>query len=182
MRYEVVLEGAAEARIVRRAATGFEEQPLRLGPGALLALDLSAEALQVTEVATRLVSLRLHRVAAAPGPTCEYDLASGQLLHRSSGDLAASRRLMMLTVLGRMKCAAAAPAIAAIAVEPGDTTLRWQALREGLALDTAQGFRALLAVSRAAGDPLCAAAGALRAQLIEAHPALLALERDACPA
>jgi hypothetical protein len=85
------------------------------------------------------------------------------VLHRSSGDLAASRRQMMLTVLGRMKCSEAVPAMAAMAREPGEPSLRWEALRECLALDTAAGFAALLAVARAADDPLCAPAGALRA-------------------
>jgi hypothetical protein len=72
--------------------------------------------------------------------------------------------------------------MAAIARGPGDDSLRWQALRECLALDTAHGFRALAAVARTAGDSLAATAGALRAQLVEAHPQLLALEDDRCPA
>jgi hypothetical protein len=104
------------------------------------------------------------------------------VVHRASGDLAASRSEMMLTVLGRMGHAAAAPEMASLAREPGEPSLRWQALRECLALDTTAGFAALLAIARAADDPLCAAAGALRAQLVETHPQLLALEDDPCPA
>ena len=50
------------------------------------------------------------------------------------------------------------------------------------ALDTATGFRALGRVARGAGDPLAAPAGALRAQLVEAHPELLSLEDGRCPA
>jgi hypothetical protein len=126
--------------------------------------------------------LRLHRVAAQPKPTRALALADGTVVHRASGDLAASRSEMMLTVLGRMGHAAAAPEMASLAGEPGEPSLRWQALRECLALDTTAGFAALLAIARAADDPLCAAAGALRAQLVETHPQLLALEDDPCPA
>lgn len=182
LRYEAVLAGSAEGRIVRQLPAGIAREPVPLVPGVRLAFDLTSESLQVTCVRQRLVTLRLHRFATEPRPTCELSLATGALLHQSSGDLAASRREMMLTVLGRMKRAEAAPAMAQIAKVPGDASLRWQALRECLALDTGLGFRALLAIARAADDPLCGPAGALRAQLVEAHPALLALENDECRA
>ncbi|MEO6040585.1 MAG: hypothetical protein ABIP41_01680 [Croceibacterium sp.] len=182
LRFEAVLAGSAEARIVRRGAGGLSFETLALTAGTRLALDLASEALQAVAVSRRLVSLRLHRFAAEPEPTHEYSLADGALAHRSSGNLAASRHAMIVAVLGRMERAEAAPVLAAIAREPGETSLRWEALREGLALDTAQGFAALLAVARQAGDPLSAAAGALRAQLIETHPQLAALEEPPCPA
>ena len=76
----------------------------------------------------------------------------------------------------------AAPTMAAMAREAGPDGLRWQALREALALDTAEGFRALCHVARASDDPLAMPAGALRAQLVEAHPELLALEKQPCRA
>ena len=182
VRFDMVLAGEAHARVIRRAGEGFALEPLTLGTGACLALDLSGEALQVTQVRRRLVTLRLHRNAAEPQPSQEHALEGGAAPRLSSGDIAASRREMMLVVLGRMTCPRAAPVMAEIASEAGDPTLRWQALRECLALDTAQGFRALLAVARAADDPLAAPGGALRAQLIEAHPQLLALETPPCPA
>ena len=88
----------------------------------------------------------------------------------------------MLALLGRMRRAEAAPTMAAMAREAGPDGLRWQALREALALDTAEGFRALCHVARASDDPLAMPAGALRAQLVEAHPELLALEKQPCRA
>jgi hypothetical protein len=181
-RFEAVLAGEAEARIERGTGGRLVGEAMVLRKGVRLALDLSNEALRVTAVRRRLVSLRLHRTAAEPRATREVSLADGALVHRSSGDLSASRHQMMLAVLGRMKCAQAAPIMAAMARAPGEPSLRWQALREGLALDTALGFAALLAIARSADDALCAAAGALRAQLVEAHPQLRALEGDACPA
>jgi hypothetical protein len=185
LRYEAVLAGAAHARIARICSTKpatFATESIRLGTGARLALDLSCEALQVLQVERRLVSLRLHRFDAAPLPTREYSLTDGALLHQAAGDMRASRLEMMLALLGRMERREAAPEMAAIACGPGDDSLRWQALRECLALDTEQGFRALSLIARAAGDPLAVPAGALRAQLVEAHPQLLALEDGPCPA
>jgi hypothetical protein len=88
----------------------------------------------------------------------------------------------MLALLGRMRRAETAPVMAAIAREPGDASLRWQALRECLALDTAAGLAALSYLARTGDDPLAPPAGALRAQLIETHPELHALDSAACPA
>ena len=116
-----------------------------------------------------------------PAPTREYDFATGALLRQAAGDVRASRHEAMLALLGRMGRAEAAPVMAAIAREPGDDSLRWQALRECLALDTAAGFAALCEVARAPDDPLAEPAGALRAQLLEAHPGLCSLGA-ACPA
>lgn len=89
---------------------------------------------------------------------------------------------MMLALLGRMERTDAAPEMAALAREKGRDALRWQALRESLALDTAEGFAALVDVSRDQNDPLCATADALRAQLVAQYPQLLELERKLCPA
>jgi hypothetical protein len=182
LRYEAVLAGEAQARIVRptlgRAARErpFHHEVLNLRAGTRLALDLSSEALQVLATCGRLVSLRLHRFAAEPEPSREYSLADGTLLQQSAGSIRTSRHEMMLALLGRMEVAAAAPLMAELALEEGDSSLRWQALRECLALDTAAGFRALVALARRPDDPLAGPAGALRAQLVEAHPQLLSLE------
>lgn len=184
-RCEAVLAGSARGRLVRRRdgpAAEFSEEPVEIRAGARLRLDLSREDLLIERVERRLVTLRLQRTAALPEPTCEYRLSDGEPLHRAAGDLSFSRQEMMLALLGRMGRTEAVPAMAAIAGEPGDMSLRWQALRECLALDSTQGFRALSAVARAAGDPLAGPAGALRAQLLEAHPQLLQLEDDRCPA
>jgi ABC-type transporter Mla MlaB component len=179
-RREVVLAGAANARIVHRQGRFglFVEQRLSLAPGVRLALDLREEALQVLAVERRLVSLRLYRSPRHPAPSREYDLASGALLRQAAGDIRTSRHEVMLALLGRMQRAEAAPVMAAIAREPGDAALRWQALRECLALDTAEGFAALCHLARAADDPLATPAAALHARLVEAHPELA----GQCPA
>jgi hypothetical protein len=186
LRYEAVLAGCAHGRVTRvRASSGkaaVSTETLELLPGTRLALDLSCEALQVLRVERRLVSLRLHCSDPAPRPSREYSLTDGELLHQAAGDMRVSRHEMMLALLGRMERAEAAAEMAAVACEPGDPSLRWQAVRECLALDTAKGFRALSAIAQGAGDPLATAAGALRAQLVEAHPQLRALGEQPCPA
>lgn len=186
LRYEAVLAGAARAAIVRRCEpAGIDaqlyEEALALCPGARLAFDCRGEALVLEEVTCRLVSLRLHRTASDPRPSTEHDRATGKLLQQTCGDLATSRREMMVTLLGRMSRPEAAPLLAEIAREPDDPSLRWQGLRECLALDTATGFAALSAIARRADDALAHEAGALRAQLIETYPQLRQLEEPPCP-
>jgi len=169
LRYEAVLAGVAQARIIRGTdgpaawERPFHEEPLHLRAGTRLALDLGTESLQVLAVSRRLVSLRLHRFAAEPAPSREYRTDDGALLQQASGSIRASRHEMMLALLGRMEALEAAPLMAEVALEEGDCSLRWQALRECLALDTATGFRALTQVARRADDPLTSPAGALRA-------------------
>ena len=110
----------------------------------------------------------------------EYALADGSLVHQAASDPEDSRTELMMALLGRMNRADAAPSIAGIARGEGSAALRWQALRECLALDTRSGFEALDAVARDADDPLCSAAAALRARLIETYPQLR--EAAECPA
>lgn len=195
-RFDAVLAGAARASVVHRCEPDGDapllwEEGLDLTPGARLAFDCTTEALVLEEVSQRFICLRLHRTPAhrtparhtsgERGPTTEHDRASGRILHRACGDLSTSRREMMVALLGRMERADCVPTLAAIAAEPGEASLRWEALRECLALDTAAGFAVLCAIARSAADPLAGDAGALRAQLIETHPQLRDLEMISCP-
>lgn len=180
LRYDAVLAGQARGRIVSihgpEGNLRFCEEEIALGRGARLAFDCTSEMLLAEEVEKRLVTLRLVQAAAQPRPVREYCRHTGSLLHRTAGKLSSSRREMMTALLGRMGRADAAPVLAGLAMRAGEDSLRWQALRECLALDTAQGFTALATIARDASDPLGASAGALRAQLLEAHPQLRELE------
>jgi hypothetical protein len=69
--------------------------------------------------------------------------------------------------------------MAELACGEASAALRWQALRECLALDTQTGFTALAVIAARTEDALSGPAGALRAQLIEAHPQLQ--EVEPCP-
>ena len=169
--WEHVLAGAAEVELVERQPGGPQAAKLlrreaSLAPGSIMQRDGEREARLLRHIVGTLVSLRLQRRCENAGVTREYDLASGALLHQAAGNPRDSRIELMLALLGRMGRTDAAPAMAELALGEGSTALRWQALRECLALDTQAGFRALSAVAAAPRDSLAAPAGALRAQLI----------------
>ncbi len=188
-RHELVLAGRAFGQRVQLGEP-LTCTPHDLLPGGSCRLDSARETLLIERVALRLVSLRLVRSPARPGTTREYELAEGRLIHQASGDLDESRRELMLALLGRMGRVDSVGLMARIALDhsgaggAGGTSahLRWQALRECLALDTSAGFRALAAIAGEGHDPLRDAALALQAQLLERHPQLAQLLRLTAPA
>lgn len=172
-----VLSGTARAEQVERIGcdgngAAFDRRMLRLGPGTVFNRDARRFALLVHEVEGSLVSLRLQRRRAAATPTREYALADGTMVHQAAGNARDSRSELMMALLGRMERADAAPLLAELAREAGAAALRWQALRECLALDTLTGFRTLSAVADTVDDELAAPARALRARLVKTHPRL----------
>lgn len=181
-RHEAVLAGSARARIIRHGEadtthSSLSVVPMPLAKGCRFSLDTGRENLLVDAVDGRLVTLRLLRTPERPRPTREYALSSGERVHQAAGDVTDSCRELMVALLGRMGCANAAPGMVDLACNSAEPDhLRWQAVREALALDTATGFAALCTVARDADDTLAAAAGALRAQLIELHPVLAGLD------
>lgn len=175
--WEHVLAGSGKAERITATPIGpqqvqLEREAIMLAPGTVMKRRSGREALQVSGIAACLVSLRLQRRASQAALTREYRLADGILLHQAAGSPRDSRLELTAALLGRMGRSDAAPYLAAMAREQGSAALRWHALRECLGLDTALGFETLSAVAAIADDPLAAAAGALRAQLIEAHPQL----------
>lgn len=183
--YERVLAGRASAERIacdplsqRRAR--LERRPFPLAPGDVIRRDGAREALLLSAVEGCLVSLRLQRRRAEDGPTREYALDDGRLLHQAASHPRDSRLELAMALLGRMARADAAPLMADLARGEGSMALRWQALRECLALDTLAGFRALSEIAMAPADPLSGPARAMRAQLVEAHPQLR--EVEPCPA
>jgi len=187
LRYDAIVGGKASSRLVRmirrdKDGAEFSHERITLQPGVRLAIDLSSETLEIDRVDQRLVVLRLLRNAENPQPNLEFDAGSGAMLQQSAGSLATSRQEATIALLGRMGRTDAAPQMAFTALGEGDASLRWQALRECIALDTERGFIALCQLARRAGDPLASSAGALRAQLLETYPQLGQLESARCPA
>jgi len=183
--WERVLGGAAEAEAVTATPTGpdratLKARPLTLVPGTMLARNARHTALVYRRMPSRLVMLSLQRRARVAEEVREYALADGRLLHRAAGSPRDSRHELFVSLLGAMARADAAPLLAEIARGTGADALRWQALREGLGLDTATGFAALDAVARDPHDLLAPAAASLRAHLIETYPELQ--ELMPCPA
>lgn len=171
--WDVVLAGTGAGRLVVRRHGAPRIEPIRLAPGLVLGREGAREALLFDGAEGALVLLRLQRRQTGTEPRCEVALADGSLLAQASSNARESRQEVAVALLGAMKRADAAPHLAELALEQGrGEGLRWQALRECLGIDTAEGFRALTSLARRSGDPLAMPAGALRAQLIEAHPVL----------
>lgn len=179
--WEHVLAGTASAErlsIAERRPDGvhFARAPLALKPGAVLHRLGLKETVQLLQVPASLVSLKLQRRTSCCDAACEYGLDDGTLLHQAAGSPRDSRLELTATLLGRMGRGDAAPLLAAMAEERGNPSLRWQVLRECLALDSAQGFATLCRIARDGADPLAGHAGALRAQLIETYPQLTGID------
>ena len=160
--WDHIISGTARAdQIERRPKPGNGPQAatllsrsIALAPGKILSRDCLRSALQLREVDGCLVSLKLQRSHTKAELTREYDLASGALIHQAAGSARDSRFELMLSLLGRMGRADGAPLMAEIALEAGNDSLRWQALRECLGLDTLTGFRTLSALALRGDDPL----------------------------
>ncbi len=185
VRFDAVMAGEARGRIVRDVARAgdsarFTEEAMEFRGGNRLALDLGSECVVIDSVQRRFVVLRLLQTAGDPAPCREYDAKTGRMIHQCAGDIRTSRQEAIIALLGRMNRTDAAPEFARVAIGAGDMSLRWQAVREALALDTATGFRTLCQISRRSHDPLCGNAGALRAQLLDTYPQLARLESDEC--
>ncbi len=181
--WEHVLAGEATAeqiRIVGRRDRGAELrcESRGLSAGQVLHRMGCREALVLRRVPATLVSLKLQRRTRDDAVTRQYRLRDGELIHQASGNARDSRLELSAALLGRMGRRDAAPMLAAMAEEQGSAGLRWQVLRECLALDSAVGFTALSRIARKSDDPLAVSAGALRVQLLETHPALA--EFDQC--
>ncbi|MXP13699.1 hypothetical protein GRI44_02885 [Altererythrobacter confluentis] len=184
-RHEMALAGSAHMQHVCWTAASevdakLSSRPFVFAKGDALSLAGIHETKQVLQVDGSLVVLRLSRTAPTPLPSVEFRLSDGALVHQASGDRRDSRHELMLALLGKMGRVDAAPVLAEMTVN-GSDALRWQALRECLALNTASGFAALSALSRKPGDSLAADAAALKHALVTAHPALARMEAEFCP-
>jgi hypothetical protein len=182
--WEHVLAGCAEAEIVRIARALLDRaeltrSPLRLDPGIVVQRHGGSEALLFGRISADLVSLKLHRQIEQGAVGRQYRFDDGQLVHQAAGSPRDSRLEFAAALLGRMGRKDAAPLFAAMVEE--EASLRWQVLRECLALDSGIGFAALCRLAANPDDPLAGPAGALRAQLLEAYPQLAACQSGVSP-
>ena len=185
-RHEKVLAGVGDFLLVdlleeHDTHAAIDTTRRRLVTGETLRSADHRTARLVTRVHGRMVLLRLARTEDNPCDTRQFSLADGRLLHRASGSRNESRREMAMALLGRMGRKDAAPLLAELSQE-GSDHIRWQSLRECLALDTAAGFSALLQIASDPSDSLSGVAAALRGQLVDAYPTLAKLEVAQCPA
>ena len=177
MAHERILAGAGEADLVSLTAqmpgrADLKIEQCRLAAGDCLSRDSGRQSRLLRTVTKPLVILRLQRRGGSGELTREYDLTDGRFLAQAAASPRETRLELVAALLGRMGRSDAAPLLAAMAEEEAAQSLRWQALKECLGLDTASGFAALCRIAGREGDLLAAPAGALRAQLVETYPQL----------
>jgi hypothetical protein len=97
------------------------------------------------------------------------------LIKSASGDKTASRDMLALGVLGALAYSPSLDAMERTARDDDRAPdLRWEAVRQSLALDPARGFAMLNRLAERASDELREPAKRLRHQLLVAYPQLAA--------
>ncbi|MEL7217203.1 MAG: hypothetical protein AAGK01_02100, partial [Pseudomonadota bacterium] len=138
------------------------------------------ETRQIVAVEGSLLMLQLTRTAIRPIATREYALADSRLLKTASGDKRASSELMALGVLGAMKHEAGLKVMRDIAINTErDPDLRWEAVRQTLALKPDSGIVLLGTLAQSRTDQLSQPADKLRNELRKAHPQLASIHTEA---
>jgi len=177
--HEIIVAGAGRA-LVHRLEEGrrLSSREVALAPGMRLTRHGLEDARQIIAVTQPLLVLQVTREPAHPAPSREIALADGRLIKTISGCKATSQQLMALGVLGALRHAPAVAAMAEVARDPSaPRDLRWEALRQCLALDAPRGLKVLAALADDEGNTLHAPAAALQRQLRATRPDLAAL----CP-
>ena len=174
---EVVLTGKASACLFEIVAEERDRVILNsvrteLQSGARMKCTGPRQSRLIKPSHDSLLTLRLARTAGRPRPTRRIDVRSGRIVHRASGNAADSRAELAMLLLGRMGRSDALPVLVA-RTRTGDAQLRWQALRQCLALDAATGLPLLERIAKDHADPLYQAARALLAQLQRERSSLL---------
>ncbi len=181
---ELVLAGAAKGHFHRLERTIPGEHAVRTSAcrwkaGDTISPAARTEARQFEQVEQSLLLLQLTRTPAQPCPTREVRIDDGALVREASGNRRASEQLMALGVLGALgRPDTIAPMIAFARNEANDRDARWEAVRQTLAMDAAQGFSLLCAVAQSADDDLSQPAAALKEQLLDAQPILRQFARE----
>lgn len=176
--HELVLAGSGEAARYWQEGATLACSRLACAPGTRISRAGPGDARQVLGVTRPLLVLQLTREAIAPVPAREVAWPSGALLKTISASKRASQQMMALAVLGALAHRPAAAAMADLACDrSAERDLRWESLRQLLALDARAGM-ALLAKLAAPGgeDALAAPAALLRHNLLAVQPELALLE------
>lgn len=174
---EIVVSGAACARRYTQQGEGnIVSEPLSLDEGATLTLAPRTQARHVLSVSRLLLVLQLTSEPVRPASTRLVDIESGETLRLASGDKSASQAVMALGVLGALREAGSMSVMEATALNLSeDSEVRWESMRQLLALEPKRGLELLRTLSDRAGDPLADPAHALRKRLLESQPELRTL-------
>ncbi|NVE94537.1 hypothetical protein [Altererythrobacter lutimaris] len=171
--HEIVVAGQGEGLFSRLdPATGaLRSDRSTVSEGASFHFDCNREMRQWISVEGRLVLLQLSRTPEQANPTRELRLSDGALLMQSDGDKRVSQSSMALAVLGALGRSDAVPAMQRLAAS-GPAHLRWEAVRQMIALDAFSGIAALDRIAADESDELAAPAAQLAQQLRAQYPTL----------
>lgn len=176
---EIVIAGTARARLHRLEEGQLCSEDLACAPGIRLTRRGPDDARQIVEVTHPLLVLQLSREATRPAPSREIALGDGALLKTISGCKRASQRMMALGVLGALGARTAMGQIECLALDrEAEPDLRWEALRQLLAMDAARGLAVLAELADGPAGTLTAPAAALLRDLRESRPDLAELIRE----
>ncbi len=182
--YETVLAGSAAGfsqtwQSCEGQTAAVESSQAHWRKGDRIVLKGIHETRQITTVETVFVVLQLTRTPEAPEPTRELRISDGALLRRTSGNKGASERLMAVSVLGAMQHRPALAVMAKVARDLAeDDDVRWESVRQLLALDPAKGMALLRELRLRTSDPLMSPAQMLWNSLTAARPELAQLEQE----
>lgn len=173
-RYRVRLSEEERAGKFRQATAAPLEDlgQAPLADGDQIRIDQQSESFNLIPGDSDLVMLQLFVHAASRVPMREYDPATGRLIRAAAAGRATSFRQMGLAVLRAFGRTDAAPLFAA-ALDDDDFAMRWQVMRELVALAPQSALPHLSAM--AADDPHPEVRAAAQATLN------LLRERTACP-
>lgn len=173
--------GTADLVLLRDEEAEGERRVLHAGslalrPGTVAYRYGPRQALQVRSAKGHLVLLRLQRRFASHEPAREYSVPDGALVHQTAGRVEDTLLELAVNLLGRMRRRDAVWPMIRLASgvkdpEAGES-LRWQAMREALAMDSTAGLDLLAMLATSPGDPLAGPAAALRTSLLETRPEL----------
>ncbi|AOL94377.1 hypothetical protein [Porphyrobacter sp. LM 6] len=174
--HEIAIAGAGQVLVHHLSANGLESHEIACVPGTKLARLGTRDARQIIAITRPLVLLQLTCEAARPEPSREIALADLRLLKTISGCKRTSQQMMALGVLGALGHRSALATMTGLAEDPQATRdLRWEALRQTLALDASEGLALLTRLAERADDAIGAPAAALRRDLLATRPDLAAL-------
>ncbi|MEM6477014.1 MAG: hypothetical protein AAF687_12690 [Pseudomonadota bacterium] len=179
--HEILIEGRASGAVFR---SDGQEDRLHWAKAAWRRGDQIAlgprSARLITNVEQTVLLLQLSRTAQHPKAAREFDRVTGQFQRSASGDKLASRKVMALGVLGALEHWEALSVMGDVARDTSlDDDLRWEAVRQVLALDPASGMQLLDGLAQRGEDALARPAERLRGQLLRAYPQLVPGTREA---
>ena len=178
--HDIIIAGVGKAMVHQHDGACLTNNEVTLAPGTQLFRNGMSQTRQIIAVSRPLLVLQLTREAVRPRPSREISMASGDLVKTISGSKQSSQQMMALAVLGALGHAAAVTVMAELARDQvAERDLRWEALRQCLAMDARVGLGVLETLAGDGADALCAPAAALQRQLCATRPDLAPLMTEA---